>query len=249
MTTRIFLNSKFLLVRRLITINVEKEIISELKSFYQKETIDKSSQTLYISWVKFIRKLAMDCYLCALFFQLLLQLPTNQQSLYCCFQHLEQLMNTLLLIHFTLQKRFVNRTPTYTQLVQILFTNLQISLFTNIPLDEIINICIDNLYNGNYIPPNCRKHDFRNSLNIATKELVFTFSSEYQTQVDGVAVGSPLGPALADVFMCSFKRRWLRDCPNDFKPIGATLMTYLHCFILLIMQINLTSIHHLKIST
>ena len=32
-------------------------------------------------------------------------------------------------------------------------------------------------------------------------------------------MGSPLGPALANIFMCSFKSIWLRDCPNHFKPV------------------------------
>ena len=49
------------------------------------------------------------------------------------------------------------------------------SLFTNIPLDETIDICIDNLYNCNENRPNIAKHDFRNLLNIDTKESFFTF--------------------------------------------------------------------------
>ena len=32
-------------------------------------------------------------------------------------------------------------------------------------------------------------------------------------------MGSLLGPALANIFMCSFESKWLRDCPNDFKPV------------------------------
>ena len=32
-------------------------------------------------------------------------------------------------------------------------------------------------------------------------------------------MGSPLGPALANIFMCSFESIWLQDCPNDFKPV------------------------------
>ena len=32
-------------------------------------------------------------------------------------------------------------------------------------------------------------------------------------------MGSPLGPALANIFMCSFKSIWLRDRPNHFKPV------------------------------
>ena len=32
-------------------------------------------------------------------------------------------------------------------------------------------------------------------------------------------MGTPLRPALANIFMCSFESRWLRDCPNDFKTV------------------------------
>ena len=32
-------------------------------------------------------------------------------------------------------------------------------------------------------------------------------------------MGSLLGPALANIFICSFESKWLRDCPNDFKPV------------------------------
>ena len=35
----------------------------------------------------------------------------------------------------------------------------------------------------------------------------------------GVAMGSLLGPALANIFMCSFESKWFRDCPNDLKPV------------------------------
>ena len=45
------------------------------------------------------------------------------------------------------------------------------------------------------------------------------FNNKYYKQVDDVAMRSPLGPALANIFMCSFESKWLRDCPNDFKPV------------------------------
>ena len=53
------------------------------------------------------------------------------------------------------------------------------SLFASILLDETINICVDNLYNDNKNPPNILKQDFRDLLNIATKESFFTFNSNY----------------------------------------------------------------------
>ena len=32
-------------------------------------------------------------------------------------------------------------------------------------------------------------------------------------------MGSPLGPALANIFMCSFENKWLKDCPHSLKPV------------------------------
>ena len=32
-------------------------------------------------------------------------------------------------------------------------------------------------------------------------------------------MGSPLGPTLANVFMCHFENIWLENCPAHFKPI------------------------------
>ena len=32
-------------------------------------------------------------------------------------------------------------------------------------------------------------------------------------------MGSPLGPTLANVPMCSFENIWLENCPNHFKQI------------------------------
>ena len=93
------------------------------------------------------------------------------------------------------------------------------SLFTNIPLEETIDICVDNLYNENENHPNIPKHDFLNLLNIATKKNLFLFNNKYYKQVDGVAMGSPLGPILGNIFRCSFENKWLGDCPNDFKPV------------------------------
>ena len=93
------------------------------------------------------------------------------------------------------------------------------SLLTNISLEETINICVDNLYSDNENPPNIPKTNFRHFFNIVTKETFFMFNSKYHKQVDGVAMGSPLGPALLHIFICSFERKWLRDCPIDFKPV------------------------------
>ena len=37
-------------------------------------------------------------------------------------------------------------------------------------------------------------------------------------QKDGVAMGSPLGPTMANVFLSFYEMKWLEQCPNEFKP-------------------------------
>ena len=83
------------------------------------------------------------------------------------------------------------------------------TLFTNILLNETIDICIDNLRSGNKNPSDTLEHDCRNLLNVATKELFFTFNNKYYKQVDGAAMRFPLNQALANIFICSFESKWL----------------------------------------
>ena len=37
-------------------------------------------------------------------------------------------------------------------------------------------------------------------------------------KLDGVAMGSPLGPILANAFLCHFKKQWLSECSPDILP-------------------------------
>ena len=75
------------------------------------------------------------------------------------------------------------------------------SLFTNVPLDETIKIFLDKLY---ALPdsPTIPCSVFKKLLEFATKKSHFIFDSKYYDQIDGVAMGSPLGPLLAITFLC-----------------------------------------------
>ena len=86
------------------------------------------------------------------------------------------------------------------------------SLVTNIPLNETIDIYIDSLYKDDENSPKIRKDVFRNLLTVATEESFFMFNNKYYKQIDGVAMGSLLGPAEANISMCSFGNKWLKDC-------------------------------------
>ena len=103
------------------------------------------------------------------------------------------------------------------------------SLFTNIPLNETINIILDNLFEGDTEYIDCvlksneefqfNKAQFRELLEKSCLDSHFTFDGTIYKQIDGVAMGSPLGPTLANAFMCHMEREWLSKCPIDFKPL------------------------------
>ena len=40
----------------------------------------------------------------------------------------------------------------------------------------------------------------------------------YYQQVDGVAMGSSLGPTLANLFLVNYESKWLKDFPVQFVP-------------------------------
>ena len=47
---------------------------------------------------------------------------------------------------------------------------------------------------------------------------LFLMQNKYYTPIDDVAVGSPLGPTLANGFLHHLKKKWLSECPVEFLP-------------------------------
>ena len=58
-------------------------------------------------------------------------------------------------------------------------------------------------------------------LSLTTKKSIILFDMAFDmafyTQIDIVAMGSPLWPWLANVFLCHQQTRWLNDCPKKVK--------------------------------
>ena len=55
-------------------------------------------------------------------------------------------------------------------------------------------------------------------LSLACKDPLFVFDGKFYNQIDGVAMGSPLGPTLANSFINFHEKIWLLECPLAFKP-------------------------------
>ena len=91
------------------------------------------------------------------------------------------------------------------------------SLFANIPLDEIIHIIISKSFNNIRHFHNFTCDDFSKLLRFSVKNLHFLFNSVLYEQTDGVAMGSPLGPVFADIFLSWHECTWLTNCPPQVK--------------------------------
>ena len=74
-------------------------------------------------------------------------------------------------------------------------------LFTNVPLSETIKICANALYWSELNSPPFPEEVFIELMETATRSVEFSFNNEMYQQKDGVAMGSPLGPALANIFV------------------------------------------------
>ena len=91
-------------------------------------------------------------------------------------------------------------------------------LFSNIPLEETT----DNIINGLFLKTdkvhNFQREELKQLLTFVAYESIFIFDGEYYTQIDGVALGTPLDPTLANAFLCHFEKNSLSECPAEFLP-------------------------------
>ena len=89
------------------------------------------------------------------------------------------------------------------------------SLFTNVPLQETIKTIakkafVDNWFNVTH-NLNITKPDLVQLLEVATMNQLFQFDGKLYEQIDGVAMGSPLGPLMANAFLCSIEEKLDQD--------------------------------------
>ena len=92
------------------------------------------------------------------------------------------------------------------------------SLFSNIPLEETIEICTNELFKESETAEGLSKTDFKELLSLATKDSHLIFDGTLYKQMDGVAMGSPLGPTLANAFLVYNEKNWLDHFPLEYRP-------------------------------
>ena len=90
------------------------------------------------------------------------------------------------------------------------------SLFTNVPVDETIDLLLDHIYRNNDTPQlNIPENSLRRLLQICTKEAPFRDQrGNLWKQIDGVAMGSPLGVLFANTYMGFVEQRVFQLIPQ-----------------------------------
>ncbi|CAF4387530.1 unnamed protein product [Rotaria sp. Silwood2] len=89
-----------------------------------------------------------------------------------------------------------------------------VNLYTNIPVDETINIILKKLYEDRPVPPIIERNDLKALLTFATTKSHFLFDGKIYDQIDGVSMGSPLAPLLAEIFLQEFEKKNLSSFEN-----------------------------------
>ena len=89
------------------------------------------------------------------------------------------------------------------------------ALFTIVPLEETIQILSKKVFDGNWFNDphtlSITNADLNELLRVATKDQLFQFDSILNEQVDGVIMGSPLGPLMANTFMRPIEKKLERE--------------------------------------
>ena len=104
------------------------------------------------------------------------------------------------------------------------------SLFTNIPLDETIDICVNQLFENTDTVEGFTKSELKQLLSLATKEAYFIFNHLRYKQIDGVAMGPPLGASLPNAFLSYHQKNWLNNCPQDLSQFFTNVMSMIFLY-------------------
>ena len=105
------------------------------------------------------------------------------------------------------------------------------SLFTNVSIDETIKICSDALYDNFDPQPLILRDVFVELMKSATSSVEFSFNNTMYKQTDVVAMGSPLGPDLANIFLEYYKEKLFsqtQKIPTYFRYVDDTFAIFDH---------------------
>ena len=81
-----------------------------------------------------------------------------------------------------------------------------VSLFTNVPLKRTINVIVDRIYNEKVIETKLKRSTLKKLILDCCTKTTFSFNDKLYDQIDGVCMGSSLGPVLANIIMTELEK-------------------------------------------
>ena len=85
------------------------------------------------------------------------------------------------------------------------------SLFTNMPIEQTIGIYADTFFENTERVEGLSKIELKEVISYYKKNPYSIFNGKLYNQVDGVAMGSPLGLTLVNAFLVYFQKNWLQN--------------------------------------
>ena len=89
------------------------------------------------------------------------------------------------------------------------------SLFTNVPLKRTIDIILDRVYKKQMISTQLKKRTLKKLIKDTCSKTVFSANKKLYQQIDGVSIGSSLGPLLANIIMTELERTIIKKFTDD----------------------------------
>ena len=91
---------------------------------------------------------------------------------------------------------------------------MSVASLQNVPLVETIEFCADALYNGKLTLLPFPHAVFVELMQMTTSFVEFSFNNIMRQSIDGIAMGSPFGPSLANIFIGYYKACFSKEPRN-----------------------------------
>ena len=114
-------------------------------------------------------------------------------------------------------------------------------MVTNVPLKRTVNIILRRIYIDKVIPTTLRKRTMKKLLLDACTKTAFSFNSKFYKQIDGVSMGSPLGPVLTNIIIIELERTIVKELVD--KPLVKLFMRYVDDILLLVKDKDINYKH------
>ena len=93
------------------------------------------------------------------------------------------------------------------------------SLYTNIPVIETIEIICNKFFQNSTLYHGYNRAQFKQLLLLTVNNTQFIFNEILYKQIDGLSMGNPAAPHLANIFLCHLEEQFMQQCPSDIKPL------------------------------